>query len=88
MNRNKLTVIYDMLNALQEKGGSMKPTHLMYKANLSYESMKTHIEELKKQNLIVERNEGGKKMYALTDHGYKFIEEYKKFLQFSNAFRI
>ncbi|MGM5482841.1 MAG: winged helix-turn-helix domain-containing protein [Nanobdellota archaeon] len=84
--RDKITIIYEMLKAIMNKNGIIKPTHLLYKSNLSYKRMLPLVEDLKKKNLIYQENYGNKKRYLITDEGRKFISEYKKMKEFIDSF--
>ena len=66
----------------------MKPTHLLYKSNLSYKRMKTYVDELIEHGLIIEAEEKKKKFYLLTEKGYHFLEEYTKIKSFKDSFGI
>ncbi len=83
-----MEMLRDMLLAMQEKGGAIKPTHLMYKANLSHESLKSYVAELKERGLITEHKEDNRSIYVITEKGYRFLEEYRKFSDFADAFGI
>jgi len=84
--RNKIDIVYDLLKAISEKGGKIKPTHLLYKSNLSHKRMKIYLEELMSKKLIEEGKEKGKTMYVLTDEGFKFIQNYQQLKNFTEAF--
>ncbi len=77
-----------MLRAIQEKGGRIKPTHLLYKSNLSHNRMNSYLDYLKNKELVVENTVKNKKVFQLTDKGFSFIENYKKVREFSDAFGI
>ncbi|MFP4656283.1 MAG: winged helix-turn-helix domain-containing protein [Candidatus Woesearchaeota archaeon] len=87
--RTKIEIIYDMLKAIQNKGGVIKPTHLLYKSNLSHNKMQEYIRNLQAKGMIAEKDAGnGSKVYMITDKGLKYIAEFKQIRQFSDAFGI
>ncbi len=86
--RDKLDIVNDILIAIMNKGGKIKPTHLLYKSNLSHEGMKKYIAELKVKLMIIEEPEEkskGKK-FVITEKGFKFLEDYKKVKEFTQSF--
>ncbi len=86
MKRSKIDIVYDMLRAIEDKGGRIIPTHLLYKSNLSHQRMKLYLDELKQRNLIVEGRFKDKLVYELTDTGRKFIQNFKQMKEFTQAF--
>lgn len=84
--REKIQVIYDILKAIQEKEGKIKPTHIMYKANLSPQMLKTYLKELIAKGLVLEKKSGKGKTYFLTEKGLKYIEDYQIILGFVDSF--
>ncbi len=86
MKRTKLDIIYDMLKAIEEKGGVIKPTHLLYKSNLSHQRMKLYLDELKIKKMIQESEKKDKTVFELTDTGRKFIQNFRQMKEFTTAF--
>jgi len=86
MKRTKIDIIYDMLKAIQDKGGTIIPTHLLYKSNLSHQRMKLYLDELKEKKLILEAHEKDKMVYKLTDEGLGFLKNFKQLKEFTEAF--
>lgn len=83
--RTKLEVIKDMLLILRENK-KVKITHLIYKANLSNNSIKPYIEDLLKNQLIEEFKDQNKKFFRITNKGYDFLEEFNKMKIFSESY--
>jgi len=86
MKRTKLDIVYDMLRAIEAKGGKIKPTHLLYKSNLSHQRMKLYLKDLKEKKMINELVEKKKTFYSITDDGRKFVQNFKQMKQFTEAF--
>lgn len=84
--RTKLEIIYDILSSIQDKQGKIKPTHLLYKSNLSHKKMMLYVEELMGKGMILEEREDDKRFYVLTDTGAKFLAEFKRMREFTESF--
>lgn len=86
--RSRLDIICDMLTSIQDKGGKIKPTHLMYKANLSHNLLNSYLEELIEKNMVKEMELNKYKYLIITDKGMEFIQNIKKMKDFQEAFGI
>jgi len=85
--RDRVAIMNDMLEFIREKNGDAKPTHIMYKANLSNEMLTEYIKELLKKEFIIEhKDKDEKRTYSLTDKGFKFLTEYTKMKGFLAAY--
>jgi predicted transcriptional regulator len=84
--RERSDIILDMLVSIQEKGCKIKPTHLMYKANLSYPQMKSYLKELFKKNLVKKITEDNNSYIIITDNGLKFVEKIRQMKEFERTF--
>ena len=84
--RNQLEIIFDILRAIQEKGGVIRPTHLLYKSNLSHARMKEYIVHLSEKGMITQIEHKGKQHFTITEQGSKFLVDYKKVRELTEAF--
>ena len=82
-----MNIIFDILNIIRERGGSIKPTHLMYKANLSHKQMKGYLDELKKKNLItVDVSDQNNSRIVITKKGVEFSFKYLQMRDLEKTF--
>ena len=84
--RGKLEIIADILRSIQNKKGNIKPTHLLYKSNLSHAKLKEYVNILMEKGMIEEQVVKGRKMFVMKDQGYKFLLEFGRIKEFSDSF--
>ena len=84
--RGKLEIIADILSSIQNKEGKIKPTHLLYKSNLSHAKLKEYLDILLKKGMIEEKLVKGRKMFFMKDQGHKFLLEFERIKEFSDSF--
>jgi predicted transcriptional regulator len=84
--RNRIDIIADMLTSIKNKGGEIKPTHLMYKSNLAYSQMKSYLEELVDKELVKKIEKNHYEYIIITDKGFQFINKLREMKEFEMAF--
>jgi len=84
--RSRIDIIADMLASIQDKGGEIKPTHLMYKSNLSHEQMKVYLEELVSKELIGKVKKQSYEYLIITDKGHNFLQKLREMKEFEQTF--
>ena len=84
--RGRLDIIEDMLKAIQKKGGEIKPTHLMYKSNLSYKQMNIYLEELMEKDFVEKKQLDERELIVIKDRGYHFLSKINEMRQFEETF--
>jgi predicted transcriptional regulator len=85
--RDRLEIINDMLSIIRDKGDRIKPTQIMYKANLSHQMLNDYMAELITKEFIIEKKDkAGKRTYTLTDKGYNFLKDYQMIRNFMQSY--
>lgn len=84
--REKTDIIGDMLMSIQEKGGEIKPTHLMYKANLAHRQLRTYLDELVEKNLVRKIDRKDNEYIIITDEGLRFMQKLQEMKEFEKTF--
>ena len=83
--RSRINIIYDILRVIQERGGEIKKTHIMYRANLSHNQMKLYLAELYKKKFI-ENTDSEKPLIRITKKGQDFFRQYAQVKEFEKTF--
>lgn len=68
------------------KGKKVKKTHLIYKANLSNNSIKPYLSGLIKNELVLETQDNGKNFFMISEKGVAFLNEFDKIKIFTDAY--
>jgi len=86
--RSKTRIYADILNSIIKHGGKSGPTKILYGANLSYDRLMKHLNQLIELGLVAEEKENDETIYKLTDKGRNFVLEFVKVERFAEAFGI
>ncbi len=86
--RSRIDIVNDILEAIERKGHKIKPTHLMYKSNLSHKLMSNYLEELIGKEMVKEIQDKGHKYLIITDKGLEFTFKFRKMREFADSFGI
>ena len=87
VKRNKLEIVYDILNMIRRHGNSIKPTPLLRYSNLSSQSFSRYLDELMEKGFIEEDFDKRKrKIIVITTRGHKYLEKYKAINKFIEDF--
>ena len=84
--RDRLEIIRDILFVIREKKEA-RPTHILYKSNLSTDMLKQYLKELIDNGFIVEnRNKKNHKLYSLLPKGFNYLKDYSVIKGFMESY--
>jgi predicted transcriptional regulator len=72
--RSRMETFHDILMIIA--AGNERPTHIMYKSNLSWRVMQQYMKILQSQGLVMQIDEQGRRSYRLSDKGFKLLEQF------------
>lgn len=84
--RNRLEIIRDILLAINKKSGLIKPTHILYRSNLSHSMMDEYLKDLISKEMIEENKRKKGKTYSITKKGIDYLDRYKMIVDFTDSF--
>jgi predicted transcriptional regulator len=75
VRRSPMEMVCDVLGVVSE--GPTKPTHILYRANMSWKVLSSYLDFLQKRGLIEREDQGGKRcVYRLTAKGRSILQLY------------
>jgi len=77
--RDKISILVDMLEVI---GDGARKTHIVYKANLNFESCRKYLNAMRNADLVDIQVESPMK-WAITEKGRAFLKKYKEFTNIS-----
>ncbi len=75
-----------MLTSIQNKQGSIKPTHLMYGANMSHQQMQRYLEDLEENDLVARKEHEDKERIHITKKGRQYLQKINEMRAFEEGF--
>ncbi len=84
--RSRRDIIVDMLISIVNKGGKIKPTHLMYKSNLSHIRMRGYLEELVQKEMVKKTTNRNFEYILITEKGHDFMGKLRELKELEKTF--
>ncbi len=85
--RSTLKIYLDILVSVRDEGQA-KPTRILYKANLAYDRLNRHLQDLVSKGLLEEKQSEDSRYYVLTPKGLEFIAQVRSAEAFVKGFGI
>jgi predicted transcriptional regulator len=75
VRRSPIEMVCDVLGVLSD--GPKRPTHILYKANMSWRVLSSYLDYLVEKGMVEKDNDEGKRMvYRLTERGRSILDRY------------
>ena len=74
--RSKLETYFEIIEVVG--AGTQKPTHIMYKANLSWTVMQDYIKNLESRAIVESAEAEGRRGHHLTQKGFELLNKYRE----------
>jgi predicted transcriptional regulator len=84
--RSQMRIYVDIMHVIQREDNHAKPTRILYGANLSYDRLVKHLDELKTLGVIEEVDDQDDRFYRLTQKGIEFVNQFRAVERFATAF--
>ena len=85
--RERLEIIHSILKTIRNNPQDTKPTHILYKSNLSHQMLTEYLTELAEGKFIEEKTDKkGRKHYVLTEKGFKYLQDYQVIQGFLDSY--
>jgi predicted transcriptional regulator len=84
--RSQMKIYVDIMRVIQREENRAKPTRILYGANLSYDRLLKHLDELMTLGVIEEIVESDDRFYKLTQKGIEFLNQFRAVERFATAF--
>jgi predicted transcriptional regulator len=84
--RSQMRIYLDIMLVIQREENHAKPTRILYGANLSYDRLVKHLDELKTLGVIEEVDGPDDRFYRLTQKGIDFMNQFRAVERFASAF--
>jgi predicted transcriptional regulator len=79
VRRSRLEIYFDILRTIEK--GVVKPTRIMYKSNLSWDTLQDIFDHLIEGGFVTEEMDGTSKKYQVTQKGRNALGYYMKSLE-------
>ncbi len=87
-NRERLEIAYDILEIIKSTPKGAKPTHILYKANLSPTLLQRYLSVLLDDMLIQKDEVKTRSIYTITEKGMRLMELLKSIDRMTNIINL